>query len=173
MTFPVLSIAVVLLVAAFTFLFYRLASRFDRESNAAEWLDEFSLASYAPMRRLLDQRDIEFLKKQPGYHPALAKSLRRERRKALIGYLELMIADFNQLLHIGRLMLINSNIDRPEFARTLWRQQIRFYASVCSIRCKLALSPLGLRVERLELLDSLASMFQQVKEIASQDSPAY
>src|SRR5271170_4819944 len=101
MTLPVLSIVVLGLAAAFAFVFYRLASRFDPESVTTEWLDAFSLESYAPMRRLLDQSDIEFLKKHPGYHPALANDLLRERRSAFIGYLELMIGDFNQLLNIG------------------------------------------------------------------------
>ena len=63
MTFPVLSIVVVFLAASFAIVIHRLASRFDRDAVAAEWLDGFSLESYAPMRRLLDQSDFEFLEK--------------------------------------------------------------------------------------------------------------
>ncbi len=173
MTFPLLSIAVVSLAAAFALLFFRLASRFDSKAISAEWLHDFSLESYAPMRRLLAQCDFEFLAQQPGYHSALAKRLRAERRSAFIGYLELMIGDFNQLLKIGRLMLVSSNVDRPEFARALWRQQIKFYFAVYAIRCRLAFSPLGVRMERLELLDSLESMLQQVQELASLEIGAY
>jgi hypothetical protein len=164
--YPAFSIAAVLLVVAFVFVFFRLASQFDPESVAPEWLDEFSLDQYAPMLRLLDPSDIEFLKRQPGYHPGLAENLLRERRKALAGYLELMLADFNQLVKIGRLMLLNSHVDRSEFARTLLFEQIRFYASVGSIRCRLALTPLGFRVKRLPLLESLANMSKQVRELA-------
>lgn len=173
MTFAALSIAVVFLVAAFAFVFSRLASRFDAAADAAAWLDGFSLESYAPMRRLLDQRDFEFLTKHPGYHPAIAKRLRAERRRAFIDYLGLMIGDFNQLLRIGRFMLVSSNVDRPEFARALSRHQIKFYFAVCAIRCKLALAPLGLRVERLELLDSLENMLQQVQKLAVLETAAY
>ena len=173
MIYPALSIVVVLTTATFVFLFRRLASRFDPDADGPDWLDEFSLESFAPMRRLLDQSDIEFLKKQAGYHPGLAKTLREERRKAFAGYLDLMVGDFNQLLKIGRLMLINSTVDRPEFARTLWRQQVKFYVSVYTIRCRLALAPLGLEMGRFELLDSLGNMLQQVKELASVDAPAY
>ena len=57
-----------------------------------------------------------------------------------------MIGDYNQLLRIGRLILVSSNVDRPEFARALGRQRNKFYFTVCAIRCKLALAPLGLRV---------------------------
>ena len=173
MTFAVLSIAVVFLAGAFAFVFHRLASRFDPEAAAVEWLEGFSLESYAPMRRLLDQSDFEFLRKQPGYHSALWKRLQAERRKAFVGYLGLMVADFNQLLKIGRLMLVSSNIDRPEFARALGRQRNKFYFTVCAIRCKLALAPLGLRVEGPELLNSLGSMLQQVRELASLETAAY
>src|ERR1700685_1923469 len=147
MTFPVLSIAVVILAAAFVFVLHRLASRVDPEDGVAEWLDGFSLESYAPMWRLLDRSDIEFLQKQPGFRPALAKRLQAERHKAFIDYLWLMTADFNQLLKIGRLMLVGSNVDRPEFARALGRHRNRFYLTVCAIRCKLALAPLGFHVE--------------------------
>ena len=166
MTFPALSIAVVFLMGTFAFLFYRLASRFSPEPDAAEWLDNFSLESYAPMARLLDRCDFQFLATHSGYHPTLAKRLRAERREVFIGYLSLMVRDFNQLSRIGLLMLINSSEDQPVFARALWRQQISFYTAICAVRCKLALAPLGLRVEGLQLVDSLASMLRQVQELA-------
>jgi hypothetical protein len=118
------------------------------------------------MARLLDPGDFQFVASHPGYYPALAKRLLAERREVFVGYLGLMIRDFNQLLKIGRLMLINSSEDRPEFARALWRQQVSFYLAVCTIRCRLALTPLGIRVEGLRLVESLASMFRQVQELA-------
>jgi hypothetical protein len=173
MTFPVLSIAVVFLAAAFVFVFHRLASRVDPEAGAAEWLDGFSLESYAPMWRLLDQSDIEFLRKQRGFRPELAKRLQAERRKAFIDYLWLMTADFNQLLKIGRLILVSSNVDRPEFGRALGRHRKKFYFTVCAIRCKLALAPLGFHVQGPELLNSLGSVLQQVRELASLETAVY
>jgi hypothetical protein len=148
------------------FLIHRMATRLDPEVNCEGWLDQFSLDSYAPMSRLLDERDYVFLKKQPGYYPALAKRLRRERKKAFVGYLGLLIRDFNQLLRIGRLMQVGSRVDRPEFARALTRQQIRFYFAVCVVRCRVELAPFGLEVEGRKLVDSLGSVFQQVRETA-------
>jgi hypothetical protein len=173
MTFPALTIAVLLLVTAFAFLFYRLASRFEPEANSAEWLDDFSLESYAPMARLFDRNDFEFLAKHAGYDPDIARRMRIERRKVFAGYLGLLIRDFNQLVHIGRLMLIQSSVDRPEFARALWRQQIWFYIAVCAIHCKLALYPLGLQVDGRRLLDSVASIFHQVQEVARERAEVY
>ena len=173
MMLPALSITVVFLIAAFAFLLYRLTSRFSPETLDAGWLESFSLENYAPMRRLLDPSDLEFLKKQPGFRPDLAKRLQAERRRAFIGYLGLMIGDFNQLLKIGRIMLVASRVDRPEFARALGRQRNKFYFTVCAIRCKLALAPLGLQVDGPELLDSLGSMLQQVRELASLQTMSY
>jgi len=166
MTLIVLAIAVTLLAAAFGFLIYRLASRLDREIGAAEWLDRFSLESYAPMARLLDPADFAFLEKQPGCRPALVRRLRAERREAFLGYLGLLVRDFNQLLRIGRIILIGSNADRPEFARALWRQQIRFYLAVCFVWCEVALLPWRVRVDGRNLVAALTRMFGEVRELA-------
>lgn len=166
------SIAVVLLATTFAFLLYRLASRVDPEAGTAEWFEDFSLDSYAPMARLLDPKDFAHLEKHAGYHRGLGKRLRIERRKAFAGYLELMVGDFNQLLKFGRLMVVSSPVDRSEFDRALRRQQMSFYLAVCSIRCKLALAPLGLRVQGTELVASLGQIFRQVQELAAIESPA-
>jgi hypothetical protein len=173
MTLAALSIAVIFLAAALAFVLHRLTSRFSTEVLDADWLDSLSLENYAPMLRLLDQNDLEFLKRQPGFRPALAKRLQAERRRAFIAYLGLMIGDFNQLLKIGRMMLVASNVDRPEFARALGRQRNKFYFTVCAIRCKLALAPLGLQVDGPELLNSLGTMLQQVRELALLETASY
>lgn len=166
MTLVVLTIVAVLLAAAFAFLFYRLASRLDREIGAAQWLERFSLESYAPMARLLDPADFAFVEKQRGSNPGLVRRLRAERRKAFVGYLSLLVRDFNQLLRIGRILQIESSVDRPEFARALWRQQGRFYLAVCFVWCEVVLLPWGVRVDGRNLVASLTRMFGQVRELA-------
>jgi hypothetical protein len=172
MVLTTFSIAVVLVATAFAFLFYRLASRVDPEARSADWLENFSLDSYAPMARLLDPKDFAHLERHAGYHRALGKRIRTERRKAFVGYLELMVIDFNQLLKFGRLMVVTSLVDRSDFDRALRRQQISFYLAVCSIRCKLLLAPLGLRVQGTELVASLGQIFRQVQELATIESSA-
>ena len=141
----ILPIAVVLAVmaACFAGLFWTLASRFDARQCTPEWLDEFSLESYAPMERLLGEDDAAFLASQPGYKPAIAKRLMAERRKIFVAYLGHLERDFNLLVGIGKLMVVYSTQDRQEFALRLWRQQVRFYAGVCSLRLQLALYPLS------------------------------
>ncbi len=159
-----LSVAVLLLLVSFAFLFLRLASRFDAEPHSPAWLDEFSLDNYAPMERLLDRGDFLFLAAQPGYRPEMAKRLLVTRRKAFCEYLYQLIRDFNQLHFIAKLLLIHSPEDRPEFAAALWRQQLTFYYGVCLVRCKVALYPLGWTpVEVPELLEALERFRRQIR----------
>jgi len=137
------ALVLISLAACFIGLFWRLASRFDARQCTADWLDGFSLESYTPMERLLDKSDVEFLASQAGYRPEIAKRLMAERRRIFAVYLGRLVRDFNQLVGIGKLMIVYSTQDRQEFARDLWRQQVQFYAGVCSMRLQLALYPLG------------------------------
>ncbi len=162
------AIVLVLLAACFVGLFWRLASRFDAQHCTAEWLDGFSLDSYVPMERLLESRDLEFLASEAGYRGEIAKRLMRERRRIFAAYLGHLVRDFNQLVRIGKLMIVYSTQDRQEFARRLWRQQTRFYAGVCSLRLQLALYPLGwTTTDPHRLVAALAAMRNQVQLLAS------
>lgn len=166
----ILAIALVLtlLAACFAGLFWRLASRFDARQCTVDWLDGFSLESYAPMERLLDKSDVEFLASQAGYHPQIAKRLMAERRKIFGAYLGRIVRDFNQLVGIGKLMIVYSTQDRQEFARQLWRKQVQFYAQVCSLQLQLALYPLGSpSADAHRLVAALTAMRDQVVQLAS------
>ena len=165
--FPV-ALALILLMACFAGLFWRLASRFDAGQCTTEWLDNFSLESYAPMERLLDKNDLQFLASQAGYRPEIGKRLMAERRKVFAAYLGSLVLDFNQLMRIGKLMIVYSTQDRREFARHLWRQQVRFYAAVCSVRLQLALHPLGwTATDAHRLVEALTAIRNQVLLLAS------
>jgi hypothetical protein len=171
MPVAVLLAAVLLVILLFVVLFRRLAARFDPQACNAEWLESFSLQSYAPMQRLLEPDDFRFLESQPGYRPEIGKELRAERRKMVAGYLRLLTRDFNQLLGIAKLMLVYSTQDRPEFAKDLWRQQIAFYFAVCALRCRLALYPLGWTGTGVrKLVNSLGSLRQQIQGLAPQQA---
>ncbi len=70
-------------------------------------------------------------------------------------------------------MVVYSNRDQQEFARSLGRQQIRFYARVCALQVQLALYPLGsttlgwTNVDARGLLATLGSMRTKVQQLAS------
>ena len=127
------------------------------------------MESFAPMERLLDQSDFEFLSGQPGYRPEIGARLLKERKKLFLGYLRLLIGDFNQLLRIARLMIVYSTEDRGEFAKALWRQQVAFYFAVSAVRVRVALYPMGwtsLDVSRL--MQALESMRSQIAQLGFQ-----
>jgi hypothetical protein len=163
-----IALVLVSLGACFVALFWRLASRFDARQCTAEWLDGFSLESYAPMERLLGSGDLEFLESQAGYRPEIGKRLMAERRGIFAAYLSRLVQDFNQLVKIGKLMIVYSPHDQQEFARSLWRQQVRFYAAVYSLRLQLALYPLGwTATDAHRLVEALTLMRDQIRMLAS------
>src|ERR1700730_17892481 len=139
MIFTAIFFALAILIAAFAFLFRALASRPDQTTCNLEWLDSLSLEKYAPMQLLFYTGDVELLSSQPGYRPEIGKRLMAERRKVFRGYLRLLILDFNQLIGLGKLMVVYAAEDRAELARALWRHQISFYFAVVAVQCKLAL----------------------------------
>jgi hypothetical protein len=163
-----IAIVVLLLSAGFLGLFWRLASRFDAGRCTTEWLDSFSLESYAPMERLLGKDDLQFLASQPGYRPAIGRRLMAERRRIFAAYLGRLVQDFNRLAGIGKMMVVYSTQDEQEFARRLWRQQAGFYVTVCSVRLQLALYPLGWSEEPAHrLVAALADLRDQVVLLSS------
>ena len=170
MTIIIASFMVVLfLMAALVLLFSRLASRLDGQACTAEWFESFSLDSFAPMERLLDPSDFEFLSEQPGYRPEIGARLLKERKKLFLSYLRLSIGDFNQLLRIARLMIVYSTEDRAEFAKALWRQQAAFYFAVCALRVRVALYPMAwTHLDVSRLIQALDCMRTQVAQLGFQ-----
>ena len=164
---------VVVLIAAFALLFARLASRLDEQASIAEWFEGFSVDSFSPMERLLDRSDFEFLSRQPGYRREIGARLLKERKRLFLGYLRLLIGDFNQLLRISRLMIVHSTEDRAEFAKVLWRQQVSFYVSVCALRVRVALYPLAwTALDVSKLMTALENMRNQVAQLGFQPMAA-
>jgi hypothetical protein len=165
-------VVVLLLTAAFAFMFVKLAVRQD-ERYTAQWLENFSMENFEPMERLLDKSDFEFLSQQPGYKPEIGARLLKERKKLFLGYLSTLTGDFNELLRIARLIIVHSSEDRADFAKALWRQQITFYFAVVGVRVRVALYPFGwtsLDVSRL--VQALQTMRNQVAELGVQPMAA-
>ena len=173
MTILIAAFVMAFLLAAFTLLFRRLTSRSDNQASTADWFESFSMDSYAPMERLLDQGDFEFLALQPGYQPQIGARLLKERKKLFLGYLRFLIGDFNQMLRIARLIIVSSTEDRAEFARVLWRQQVTFYWAVCAVRVRVALYPVAWTpLEVSKLVQALDHIREQVIQMGFQPPPA-
>ncbi len=77
-----------------------------------EWLAELSPDRYRPMSRLLDHRDIRFLREQHGFRPEMEKRLRAQRVLMFREYLRLLEADFRRLC---------SGLEHDASARMRWQ----------------------------------------------------
>jgi hypothetical protein len=162
-------VVVAFLIMAFGLLFRRLASRLDKRAITADWFESFSVDHFAPMERLLDRSDFEFLSQQPGYRPEIGARLLKERKRLFLGYLRLLIRDFNELLRLARLMIVYSAEDRGDVARVLWRQQVTFYVAICAVQVRVALYPFAwtsLDVSKLTV--ALENMREQVAQLGFQ-----
>ncbi len=151
---------------AFSRMFGRLWAPTESEETVAEWLDDFSVARYGPMQRLLGEADYCFLRSQPGYRPALERELRSQRKQIFRDYLSLMSLDFHHLLGLANLLMIHSVEDRPDLAKQLFRQRLTFYWAMCAIECRLTVAPGGLAgVDVQGLVGTLEGLRQQVAQL--------
>jgi hypothetical protein len=110
---------------------------------SSEWIDELSLDRYRPMLRMLDGNDIAFLRSQPGFTPSMAKKLRTQRTQIFRGYLRSMETDFGRVCLAIKLVMAQSQQDRPELAEVLIRQQFTFAFAMLSVRFRLTLYSMG------------------------------
>jgi hypothetical protein len=110
----------------------------------AEWIDELSIERYRPMMRLLDAADLEFLKSQPGFTPKMLEKLRIQRCQLFRGYLRCLSADFGRVCLAIKLVMLQSQDDRPDLAAALARHQMIFAAGVLGARARLFLYRWGI-----------------------------
>ena len=124
------------------------------------WLDDLTPERYRPMLRLLDNRDFEFLRSQPGVSGRQIASLRAQRCEIFKGYLNALHADFNRVSRALKVMIADSQADRSDLARLLLRQQAQFAASMMRVKFRLVLYGWGL--SRVDVSGPL-QLFQGVR----------
>ncbi len=110
----------------------------------AEWIDELSAERYRPMMRLLDSREIEFLRAQPGFTPTMAARFRAERCRIFLGYLRCLTADFGRVCTALKLVMVQSRHDRADLASTLLGNEARFAVLAAVVKCRVLLYRWGL-----------------------------
>jgi hypothetical protein len=158
---------------ALGFLFRKLAARTRPMEFDAAWLEDFSIAKYRPMLRLLSEDDYEFLSNQAGYQGRIASELRSERRKVFRAYLRNLVRDFGRLHHFAKMMAAYSAQDRPELGIKLLMQKVTFTAAVAAVRLRLALHTVGIgTVDVRNLVNSLDHMRSNVDSLLPSASPA-
>jgi hypothetical protein len=153
-------------------LFRKLASQSGVLELDPEWLEQYSVARYRPMRRLLSEEDYEFLATQKGYDPSIARKLRSRRRKIFRQYLRCLKRDFRRLEGAAKLLLVGCGQDRPDLAKTLFEQRLMFTFGILAVEYRLALHGLGLgNVDIRDLLGTLDRLQDQLGQLALAQQP--
>jgi hypothetical protein len=135
--------AVLALVSVLGYLIRKIGSTGEGLPVTSEWIDELSLDRYRPMLRMLDGDDITFLRSQPGFTSDMAKKLRKQRTQIFRGYLRSLETDFGRVCAAIKLVMLQSQHDRPDLAEALIRQQVTFACGMLSVRFHLVLYSMG------------------------------
>jgi len=104
-----------------------------------EWMDHLSAERYRPMLRLLQEEDLEFLRRQPGATPALVRRFRAQRCRAFRGYLRWLSVDFDRACDALMVVMVNSPYDRADLLSAFIRSRFGFASSMLVVRCQLFL----------------------------------
>jgi hypothetical protein len=105
----------------------------------AEWIDELSVQRYLPMLRLLESGDLEFIRSQPGYSRRMEWRLRAQRCQIFRGYLRCLNLDFRRICMALKLLMAQSQQDRPDQASVLVRHKVMFVSGMFAIQVRLFL----------------------------------
>jgi hypothetical protein len=129
---------------AFGLLLRKLATGPRTLPVTAEWIDELSVERYRPMVRLLSEDDMRFVASQPGFTPKMAREFRAQRYKIVCSYLGWLQADFERVCTALRVLMLQSQHDRPDLAMVLMRQRAMFVAGMAAVRFRLILYRWGI-----------------------------
>jgi len=100
----------------------------------ADWIDEFSMDRHRPMLRLLSQEDLHFLRAQRNFTPQMAKRFRIQRCQIFRAYLRQLDSDFKRLCMALKVVMVQSQHDRPDLALVLLRNQMTFACGMMMIQ---------------------------------------
>ena len=173
-TIGIASLIAVALVLVLALLVRKAVASPGRLPLDAGWIDELSVERYRPMMRLLDDRDLEFLRSQPGYSPRMAARLRKQRCQIFRGYLRCLEADFQRVCSAIKALMLQAKHDRPDLAVTLIRHQATFAFSMVSVNVRMFFYRWGLGgVDVSALVGSFDAMRIQLRGLAPSASGAF
>lgn len=159
--------AVVAAVLIFAVILYRLlAGARLPEAFSVEQFSESSTRKYRPMLHLLAESDAAFLREQPGYAGWIGRKFGRDRRRVFRKYLRMLSRDFSRTHAAARIVAVHSAEDRPDLARELLIQQLRFQWTLLTVELRLALHWMGIGTVQVDhLVDALDTAQMQVRHM--------
>jgi hypothetical protein len=162
----------VVLGIAFGALFAKLISR-ERISGFSDDSDElFSATRYRAMERLLSQDDYTFLRSQSGWNRRREKNFRKTRAGIVHAYVQQLFEDFNKICKAIKVLIVTSEVDRPDLAGLLMKHKFLFAVGMISVECKLTQYGFGWRsVDAQDLMGTLESMRAHLQSFAAIAQP--
>ena len=137
----------------------------------AAWIEELSIDRYRPMLRLLDTEDREFMQNRTGLGKGEFARFRRERSRIFRSYLLGLNADFAAVCMALKVVMIQAEIDRPDLASRLLRNQVRFAAGMVLVQARLALYECGIgSVDVLGLLRLFDCLRLELRSLAPESA---
>ena len=132
----------------------------------AGWIDELSVDRYRPMMRLLDGDDLEIIQAQPGCTPQKLSQVRQQRCHIFRGYLQCLSTDFQRVCMATKILLLQSQHDRPDLASALLRAQVLFTLGMAAVQLRLVLYSWGFcRVDVTDLVKIFDGMRVELRSL--------
>jgi hypothetical protein len=136
--------------------------RYRQPPSAGFCLDEFSLARYQPMARLLSGEDLQFVASRPGCRRRLLARLKRDRRRIFRMYLYELAGDF-RALH-GEARRVAARL--PAHQDALVARRAAFWKSIALIELRLLFPRTGM-ADVSRLIESMEALHVDLIRIAA------
>jgi len=105
--------------------------------------------------------------------PVALRKLRKLRVKVLRGYMQQLSDDFNLICKAMKSVMVSSDVDRPDLAGPLMKQQLIFACGLMAMEVKQTIYGLGLTGGDISgLTRSVDAMRARVQSLASVAKPA-
>jgi hypothetical protein len=119
------------------------------------------------MLRLLDERDLEYLRSQPGFSPRMEAKLRAQRCRIFRDYLNGLEGDFRRVCTALKVLMLQSQFDRPDLASVLVRHQASFALGVAMVHVRLIFYRWGIcGVDVSSLVKTFDTMRLELRNLA-------
>jgi len=157
----------VVLALGFAFLFTQLLARDRGGPLPPDWEDVFSPARYKAMERLLEDTDYEYVGTGGNRNKRIEHQLRSKRIQIFHDYVNCLAQDFTRICKAIRKLMVDSDVDRPDLAGLLMKQNFVFTLAILHIEFNLILYRFGIgNPDGKALVQSLDTMYGQLRTLA-------